>query len=136
MARASTGSAKANGASPDERLRYLIHLSRGLHPSVDFLFFQRILQSESIDDGGKHPHVIGGNAVHISRLICNSAKKIPSAHHNGQLYAHLINVCQFRRDLVNPRRVHAKTLIGGQSFAGDLQQNALKGWSGSSHVGS
>ena len=116
-----------DGAPPNEWLGHLVHLDRGLHARVDFLFFQRILQSERIDHRGQHSHVIGGNAVHVLGLIGHAAKEIAAAHHDRELHSQLVHIGQLRRDFVDARRIHTKALIGSQGFSGNLEQNAFEG---------
>src|SRR5207245_8879062 len=65
----------ADGATADERLSDLVHLNRGLHAGVDALLFECILEGEGIDDGGKHAHMIGGDAIHIAGLFSDAAKE-------------------------------------------------------------
>ena len=71
---------------PDERLRYLLHLDRRLHPRVDVLLLQSILQGQCVDNSGEHAHVIRGNAVHVFGLLRHAAEKVPPANDNGQLH--------------------------------------------------
>src|SRR5262249_20578880 len=49
-----------NGAAEDEWLGYIVHLNRGLDAGLDSHLLQRASQRESIDDCGKHSHVIRG----------------------------------------------------------------------------
>jgi hypothetical protein len=116
-----------DGAPPDERLRHLIHLNRRLHAGVDFLLFEGVLQSERIDHGSQHSHVIGGNAVHVSSLVGHAAEKIAAAHHNRKLHSQLVHVGQFRRDLVDAGSLDAKALVCRQCLTGKLEQNAFEG---------
>ncbi len=107
--------------------RDLIHLNRGLHASVDFLLFEGILQSQRVDHGGQHSHVIGGNAVHVSSLVGHATEEIAAAHDDRELNSQFVHVREFGSDLMDARRVHAKTLIGSKSFSGEFEQNALEG---------
>ena len=61
--------------------------------------------------------MVGGNAVHVSSLVGNPAKKIATAHHDRELDSQIVHVSQFGCHLMDARRVHPKSLIGGKSFS-------------------
>ena len=116
----------SQGPPPNKRLRYLIHLN-SRHDACKYpLLFQRVLQCERIDDGGQHAHMVGGDAIHVLRLLGHAAKKISSAHHNGSLNPEFLDVAELGGDLVNARRVHTKALVRRQSFTGYFEQNAFE----------
>src|SRR5580765_3292578 len=48
----------ANRAASNERLRDLVHLDGCHHASVDGSFFKRVLQSQGVDHGGEHTHMV------------------------------------------------------------------------------
>ena len=120
-----------NRPAANERLGHLLHLDGRLHPRVDALLLQRILQREAINDGREHAHVIGGYPVHVFRLLRHATEEVPSAHDDGQLHAQLMNVGQLRRHFMNARGVDAKALVRRQSFTGNLEKNSFegRGWS-------
>ena len=70
--------------------------------------------------------MIGGDAVHFFGLFGDAAKEIAAAHHDGDLDAEIVDVGEFRGDFVDASGIDAETLAGGQSFAGDFEQNAFE----------
>ena len=119
----------AHGAAPDKRFRDLIHFDGGHHAGVDILFFERVLQSQRIDDGGEHAHVIGGNAVHVFRLVGDAAEEVATTHDNRDLNAEAVHVRQLGGDFVDAGGIYAESLPGCQGFTGDLEQDAFENWS-------
>ena len=116
----------ANRTPPNERLGHLVHLDRRLHARIDALFFKRVLQSQRVDDGRQHAHVIGRDAVHVLGLLGHAAEKIPATDHDRNLHTQLVHIGHFRRDLMNPRLVDAEALVGRQRLAGEFEQNAFE----------
>lgn len=110
-----------DGAPPDERLGHLIHFDGSLHACIDFLLLERILQRQRVDDRGQHTHVIGGNAVHVTRLVGHAAEKIAAADYDRDLHAQFVNVRQLGGDLVDASGIDTKALMGSQSFSGKLE---------------
>ena len=116
----------ADGAAADEGLGDLVHFDGGLHAGVDVLFFERVLQGKRVDDRGQHAHVVGGDAVHVFGLVGNAAEEIAAAHDDGDLDTEAVHIGQFGGDFVNAGGVDAEALVGGQSFAGNFQQDAFE----------
>ena len=58
--------------------------------------------------------------------IRHAAEEIAPAHHDGNLHAEVMDVGNFAGDGMNMGGVNAKALIGGQRFAGELEQMRLK----------
>jgi hypothetical protein len=115
-----------DGATPDEGLGNLVHFDGRLHAGEDILFFERILERKRVDDGGQHPHVIGGDAIHVLGLVGDSTKKIAPAYNNRHLNAKTVYVGKLGCDFMNAFGIDAEALIGGKGFAGDFQQDALE----------
>ena len=116
----------ADGAAADEGLGHLVHFDRRLHPGVNALLFQGILQGQRIDHRGQHAHVVGGDAVHFLGLLGHAAKEISAADDDGNLDAQGVNVRQFSGDFVDAQGIDAETLVRGQGLAGELEQDALE----------
>jgi hypothetical protein len=110
----------ADGAAADEGLGNLIHLNGRLHAGKDILFFESILQRKSVDDGGQHAHVVGGDAIHVLGLFGNPAEEIATAYDNGHLDAEIVHIGKFSRDFMNASVVDAEALRGGKGFARDF----------------
>ena len=95
---------------------------------MDALLFECILEGEGIDDGGKHAHMIGGNAIHVTCLLGDAAEEVAASHDDCDLHAERVNVGQFGRDLMDAKWIDAETLRGGQSFARELEEDTFKDW--------
>src|SRR4051794_38094709 len=96
-------------APPDERLCDLVHLDGGHHTRVDLLLFERILQGDTVDDGGEHAHVISCHAVHTTCLHRHPAKEISATYHDGNLASQHVNIFDLFRDLMDADRVHTES---------------------------
>ena len=70
-------------------------------------------------------------------LACSATprKKFPPPTTMAIWISELLNVRQFRSDLVNAGSVDAKALVRGQCLAGQLEQNAFEDRSRASSVG-
>ena len=52
------------GPAANEGFGDVFHLDRGHDAGLDAGLFERVLESEGVDDGGEHAHVVGRIAVH------------------------------------------------------------------------
>ena len=75
----------ADGSAKDERLRDVLHFNRGLDADWNSALLELALQSEAVDDGGEHAHVIGGRAIHSAVTGGKAAPDIAAAHDDGDL---------------------------------------------------
>ena len=96
-------------------------ITRGPHA----LLLQRVLQRQSVDDGGEHAHVVGGDAVHGLGLLGDTAEEVAAANDDGDLDAECMHFADLGRDLVYAHIVHAKALAGSQRLTRKLQQNSF-----------
>ena len=115
-----------DGAAADKGLGHLVHFDRRLHPGVNALLLQRVLQRQRVDHSSQHAHVVGGDAVHFTRLLGHAAKEISAADHNRDVDTEGVNVRQFGGNFMNAEGVDAEALVRGQGLAGELEQNALE----------
>ena len=53
-------------AARDVRLGDLAHRDRGLHPGLDALLLEEVLQRQAVHDRAEHAHVVGAGAVHAA----------------------------------------------------------------------
>src|SRR5438094_1204193 len=120
----------ADCAAADEGLCYLVHFDCRLHPGIDALFLERVLQSERVNHSCQHAHVIGGNAVHVARLLRHSAKEVAAAYHDGNLDSQRMHVGEFSGNLMNPGRLNSESLTRGQRFPREFEKDAFKDWGG------
>src|SRR5215475_158692 len=101
----------------DVGLGDLVHLNCAHDAAIDASFLNSVLQRDGVDHGGKHAHVVGGNAVHIDGLLGNSAKEVTSPHHDADLAAQGMYGCKLFGYFVNENSVNSETTTRGQSFA-------------------
>src|SRR6266481_4485532 len=114
------------GAAANERFRHLVHFQRGHNTGEHTLLFEGILQSERVDHGGQHAHVVGGNAVHIAGLLGHAAKEVSSAYYNGDLRPQFVNFSDFARNLVNTAGFNPKTFVASQGLTGKFEQDTFE----------
>src|SRR5262249_32660601 len=118
----------SNRAAADEWLGDLVHLNGGLHPGINTLLLERVLQSKRVNHRSQHAHVIGGDTVHVPRLLGDSAEEIAAPNHDSQLHLERVNVGKFSCDFVDAGGVDPKALVGRQGLARKLQQYTLENW--------
>src|SRR6185503_7600983 len=63
------------------------HRDRGLHPRLDALLLQEVLQSQAVHDRAEHAHVVGPVAIHAALLQLGAAEEVAAADHDRDLYA-------------------------------------------------
>ena len=114
-------------ATPDIRLANLVHFDRRHHPAKHVPLLKSILDRQRIDHCRQHPHIVGGDAVHLFGLLRHAPEKVPPTHHNGHFHTHLVNFGQLGCDLVNANRIDAEAHFPGpgQRLAGQLQNDAF-----------
>ena len=72
-----------------------VALENGAHyAALHVSLFQRVLQSDGVDNRRKHAHAIGANAIHLARLTFDSAENIASAYHQSDFDAKSVNISQ------------------------------------------
>src|SRR5205823_11733602 len=76
----------------DVRLGDLGHGDRRLHPGVDALLLQEVLQRQAVHHGGDHAHVVGAGPVHAALGQLGAAEEVAAADHHGHLGAQLYHV--------------------------------------------
>ena len=88
-------------------------------------FFERVLQAQGVNDGGQHPHVVGGNAIHVLRGCRDAAKEIAAAHHQSDLHAGLRDFGDLRGQSFHALRIDAKGGPTGQNLTAQLQKDPI-----------
>jgi hypothetical protein len=76
-----------DGAQRDVRLRDLGHRDRGLHPRLDALLLEEVLQGQAVHDRAEHAHVVGPVAVHAALLQLGAAEEVAAADDDRDLHA-------------------------------------------------
>ena len=117
----------ADGAAADERLRHLAHLDGGEHAGLHLGPLQGVLEGEGVDDGGQHPHVVGGDAVHPRRGVGHAAEDVAAADHHPDLHAQGGDALDLHRQVVGEVAVDAEGLLAEQRLARELQQDPAEG---------
>ena len=92
-------------AAPDERLGHGAHLDRGHHAGDDAVLLERVLQSQGIDDGCQHAHVVSRGPVHPTGAGCEASEDIASADDDGSLDAQSLDLSHVQRDSRRDGRV-------------------------------
>jgi hypothetical protein len=77
----------SDGAAKDKRFSNLIHRDRTLHPRGDAHFFQTVHESERVDDGGEHAHVVAGGPVDPAFFARQATEDIPAPDDDPHLHA-------------------------------------------------
>ena len=75
------------GPARDVRLGDLAHRDGGLHPGLDALLLQEVLQRQAVHHGAEHAHVVGAGAVHAALLELGAAEEVAAADDDGDLHA-------------------------------------------------
>ena len=115
----------ADGAAADERLGDGPHLDGGDDAGQHVLLLERILQRQGVDDGGEHPHVVGGRAVHAARAGGQAAEDVAAADDDGGLDAEALDLADVPGDARGDGGIDPELLVAHQRFAGQLQEDAL-----------
>ena len=55
-------------------------------PGVDPDLLERVLERQRVEDGGEHPHVVGGGAVHALRGALEPPVDVAGAHHDRDVH--------------------------------------------------
>ena len=115
----------AEGAAADVRLGQLLHADRRHDARVDALALEHVLQRQRVDDGAEHAHVVGGDAVHAGLGELRAAHDVAAADHQ----ADATRPCSTTATTSSARRldrveVEAESLVSGEGFAGELEQDA------------
>src|SRR5262249_5728398 len=118
----------SNSATEDERLGYIIHLNRGLDAGLDSDLLQRASQRGSIDDCGKHSHVIRGRTIHAAIRGRKSAPDVAAADHYSHFHAQIPHLFYAFGDLTHDggRDVVAAAVL--HRFAAQLEHDAFVDW--------
>ncbi len=71
--------------------------------------------------------MVGGDAVHIARLLSHAAKEITAADDQCDLHAQLMDILDFAGDGMDTAGFNPKTLVPGQRLAGEFEKDAFEG---------
>ena len=107
----------AHRAAANVGLGDLVHFDGGHDAAEEPSLFNGVLQRDGIDDGRKHAHVVGGDAVHVDGLLGDAAEEVATADDDRDLATQGVHVGDLGGDLVDEDRVDAKAAPGRQGFA-------------------
>ncbi len=101
----------------------LAHRDRSLHPSLDTLAVQEVLQRQAIHDCPQHAHVVGPRTIHPALGKLSAAEVVPAADDHGNLCATSDNIGDLPRDGGHDVRIDAKSATASECFTGELEQH-------------
>ena len=114
----------AQGATPDVRLRELLHPDRRHHPCFHAGPFERVLQSQGIDHGRQHAHVVGGHPIHTLLAGHRPPHDVATADDQAEADARRLNLADLAGQLLNDSRLDAEPPVSGERLSGDLHERS------------
>ena len=114
----------SNRAAPNVRLGDLLHADRRHDAGVDALPLEDVLHGQRVDHRAEHAHVVGGDAVHASLRKQRAADDVAAADHESDRRPGLDDGDDFVGDPADGVEVVAESLVSGEGFAGELEQDA------------
>ncbi len=108
----------AHGFSANEGFGHALDGNRGLDAGGDAEGFQLALQGHAVDDGGEHPHVVGGGSLHAFVAGGEASPDVAAADDHGCFDAHFMNFLNLSGDSGDDS--------GGDAFGGSA---VFKGFS-------
>ena len=63
------------------------HAQRGLHTGGAAFLLQRVGQTQRVDDGSQHTHLVGAGTLHPVAAVLETAPDVAAADNDGYLYA-------------------------------------------------
>jgi ubiquitin len=103
-----------DGSTSNERFADAIHFDRRHHSGLATDHLEWILQRESIDDGGKHAHVVRGRFVNQRAAIAfelSPSEDVAAPYNNGNLASQVMRVFDLHRNRLD--FIHADAALSG-----------------------
>ena len=111
-------------AAANVRFGNLMHADGGLDPGRLTHVFQCVLESERVDDGAEHSHVIGRDPIHTPFARGIPADDVAAADHDCELgVVRILHPHDVVGDVVDDVRVDAEGRLTGKAFAAQLEQH-------------
>ena len=104
--------------APDIGFRYLFHLYRALQAGIDAYLLQAGLHGHSIDDGGKHAHIVSMCPFDAGLGFIHAPVDIAAADDDGDLYAEFRDTFDIPGVLSDDRIVESKAFVSHQGLTG------------------
>ena len=86
-----------HGAAANVRFRDLFDFDGRHHARGHAAAFECILQSQRVDDGGQHSHVVALSAVHAFAGSAQATEDVTAADHDADLHAGGVNFGELGR---------------------------------------
>jgi hypothetical protein len=115
----------ADGAAADVGLGNLVDLDGGHDAAGDVEFFDCVLEGDSVDDGGEHAHVVGGDAVHVDGLLGYAAEEVASTDDDADLAAEGVYGGDLGGYFMDEDRVDAESGAGCEGFSAELEEDSF-----------
>jgi hypothetical protein len=88
---------------------------------------ERILDGEAVQERGEHARVVGSRAVHPLGCDLHAPVDIPGAEDDRGLDLELVHRLDLTGNPLDAGEVDPVLLVAEKRFAGELEQDALKG---------
>ena len=116
----------SDGPTSDVGLSDLSHVDRRLDPCGVAHLFEGVLESQGINDGSQHAHVIGLSSVHPGALSGHATPDVSPADHHSDVNIELITDCDnFTGNLGDDRPVDPVPVRSGKGLARDLKYHPV-----------
>ena len=93
-----------------------------LHPGLDALLLQEVLQRQAVHHRAEHAHVVGPGPVHAALLQLGAAEEVAAADDHGDLHAAADHGGDLPGDGLHDVRVDADR-AAAEDLAGELQHH-------------
>mgnify|MGYP003296387929 CR=1 FL=1 len=103
----------------------LAYIDGGKHAGGASGFFKGVLHGHGVHHGGQHAHVVGVGTVHALGRGGQAAEDVAAADDQGEFHAQSGHFGYLPADELHGFRVDAGTFFSGQSFAAQLEKDAL-----------
>ena len=91
------------------------------HPGGLADLLQHVLHGQAVDDGGKHPHLVGAGALHVAAPVLGAAPEVAAADDQAHLdplgHAGLDDLAH----LPDEGKVDAPARLASQALSADIQ---------------
>ncbi len=119
----------SHAAATNERLGHAFHPNGRLQPRRHADLLQRVLQGQSVDHRGQHPHIVRGGRIdgraHGGELP--PAENVPAAADDRQLHAHPMHAGDLGRNGGHLGHADARLAPPAKTLAAQLEQHPFIG---------
>ena len=115
----------ADRTAADVRLCDLLHFDGCLYAGRDAKFFERILQSDGIDDGREHAHVVSRRTVHPTLAALETSPDIAATYNDSDLDTGIAGFLDLASQSIYDLRIDTKSFVAGHRFTRQFQHDSL-----------